>query len=537
MLMPQAKAISFVFSNTPLHSLLKAITRSFSCLFKCLPDHFISRKKLFSFLHDRYNYLPNSRQTVQEITLPHSKAKAKLVINNLEAEISSLLNDPRILEEDYLFFGNNPMNPPPANINYVGDLNTGRAYLETHKRLITPGTNQVLLPVLFYIDGANTGHFADLPITAVKFTFGIFTRKARDKEHMWRILGYVPAVSKHKSRGRRILIDSQHVDSVMAHQDALEDEGQLEATSVCKAQDLHTMLSVILADYVKLQSTGFYWELPYKNQVHKIRFVMFTPFFKVDGDEAEKICGKYTTRTGNVKQLCRYCKCPTPLSDRTLLQFEAKTPQEIEALRINDDDEGLKNLSQQKIINAAYALRFGKHNNTGVHGACPMEMLHAINLGIFRYIRDCFFEQVGATSKLADTINGYSREYGALFSRQSDRNFPKTKFANGIRRGKLMAKEYPGILLCMAVVLTSTGGSNELRQHKPSVFGQTGVIEDWKMLVVTLLQWEMWLKKDVMEKHHVQRARRKHRYLMYLIKEVGKRMVGGRMPDAFQLFG
>ena len=54
---------------------------------------------------------------------------------------------------------------------------------------------------------ANTGHFADLPITAVKISLGIFTRKARDKDHFWRILGYIPAVSKHKSRGRRITID------------------------------------------------------------------------------------------------------------------------------------------------------------------------------------------------------------------------------------------------------------------------------------------------------------------------------------------
>ena len=34
-----------------------------------------------------------------------------------------------------------------------------------------------------------------------------------------------------------------------------------------------------------------------------IEFVIFTPFFKVDGDEADKLCGKYTSRTHNVAQL------------------------------------------------------------------------------------------------------------------------------------------------------------------------------------------------------------------------------------------
>ena len=42
-----------------------------------------------------------------------------------------LLTDPRIVDDDYLFFGNYPLQPPPDTLNYVGDLNTGRAYTET----------------------------------------------------------------------------------------------------------------------------------------------------------------------------------------------------------------------------------------------------------------------------------------------------------------------------------------------------------------------------------------------------------------------
>jgi hypothetical protein len=61
---------------------------------------------------------------------------------------------------------------------------------------------QILLPVIFYIDAATTGQFADLPVTAVKFSLGIFTRLARQKEYCWQILGYIPAITKHKSKGR-----------------------------------------------------------------------------------------------------------------------------------------------------------------------------------------------------------------------------------------------------------------------------------------------------------------------------------------------
>ena len=73
----------------------------------------------------------------------------------------------------------------------------------------------MLLPTIFYIDAANTGHFADLPIMAAKISLGIFTRRARDQDHFWRILGFLPAIAKHKSTSERIMTNSQHIDSVI----------------------------------------------------------------------------------------------------------------------------------------------------------------------------------------------------------------------------------------------------------------------------------------------------------------------------------
>ena len=66
-----------------------------------------------------------------------------------------------------------------------------------------------------------------------------------------------------------------------------------------------------------------------------------------------------------------------------------------------NDEEGLRNLSQQNIQNAFYKIRFGYQNKQGIHGACPMEMLHALLLGVFKYVRDCLFEQAGIESNTA----------------------------------------------------------------------------------------------------------------------------------------
>jgi hypothetical protein len=81
-------------------------------------------------------------------------------------------------------------------------------------------------------------------------------------------------------------------------------------------------------------------------------------------------------------------------------------------------------------------------------------MLHCLHLGIFNYVRDCFFDQLGKTSQSVEKINGLAVAYGTLFQRQSQCSMmPKTKLSNGIIQGKLMAKEYQGVLLLIATIL------------------------------------------------------------------------------------
>ena len=354
---------------------------------------FISREKIFKKLRFRYNHNESYLNTTK-ITLPHSKAKADIVWTDAKVAMQSLLTDPRITDDHYLFFEDDPLSSPPERINFIEDLNTGRACYKTyHHEIMRPG-EQVLLPVIFYIDAANTGHFADLPVTALKMSLGIFHRKARENDYCWRILGHIPAVDKHKSKGRRLMLDSNHVDGVMAHQDALQDEGVEENDGICKAQDFHSMLKVILQSYVALQNSGFFWDLSYKGKMYRnIEFVLFTPFIKVDGEEADKLCGKYLTRTKNVAQLCRYCECPTNKSDDPKADYRLKTKKGILRMIAKNDLDALQKLSQHPIQNALYDIKFGRHNKQEIHGACPMEMLHALLLGLFKYTRDCFLNK------------------------------------------------------------------------------------------------------------------------------------------------
>ncbi len=160
-----------------------------------------------------------------------------------------------------------------------------------------------------------------------------------------------------------------------------------------KAQDFHTMLSFALKSLVELQETGFIWDTAvYGNLFKDLEFVLFVLNVKCDTEEGDLLCGKYLVRTQNVANICQYCDCLTANADNPRVEYKFKTPKAIQKLIDKGDLEGLQWISHQNIKNSWYhPLRFHATNDQGIHGACPSEMLHAVLLGIFKYLRNIFF--------------------------------------------------------------------------------------------------------------------------------------------------
>ena len=100
-------------------------------------------------LANRYNWKRNLYE-VSHIVLPSSKAGVDVVFHNAREMVVSLLTDPRICEQDYVFFDNNPFAPPPEKLDKIADLNTGLAYTRTYKKLITKPNKQILVPIVLH---------------------------------------------------------------------------------------------------------------------------------------------------------------------------------------------------------------------------------------------------------------------------------------------------------------------------------------------------------------------------------------------------
>ena len=489
---------------------------------------FIPRKKLMKKLAKRYNVNPNFIHQAP-LTLPSSKTKVNVIWNHARDCVVSLLTDPRFSDDDFLHFANDPLAPPPDDLDYISDVNTGLSYSVTYKQLITNPQKQMLVPIILYIDGAITGQFGKLEVEPLKMSIGILNRAARDKEYGWRTLGYVPDYTKAKSRSKKMFQETGHAAAMHVAVDDGEGEAEEEdpQEEIKKAQDYHSILTTLLKSVKEVIQEGMVWDYKYRGQLYtKIEMVFYIAFIKCDGEEADKLCGKYLSRTKKVAQLCRYCCCPTGETDDHLGRWAYKTEPMIQALVDKDKEVALKKLSQHNIENAFYGTRFGLHNDRGVHGACPLELLHALLLGLYMYMRDCFFAQIGPTSKQADEINALAKLYGEQFTRQSDRDLPKTNFSKGISKGKIMAKEFSGVMLNMAAILASAKGKELLQKVRKPHFKYEWQIKDWSLLVEKFLQWEAYLKLEVMQKDHVKRLQKKHRSIMFLIKKIGRRERG-----------
>ena len=189
----------------------------------------------------------------------------KIPVFDAEQKIVELLTDPRLEPEDFDHFDDDPLQPPTENPECILNMNTSSSFRDMCDRLID-GQGQRLEGTQFCIDGAVTGQFSDLPVTAVKFSLTCFTRKARLEPHTWATLGHLSEVCVAESQGKKPFKSSEHLEAkgieiFDGEGEELDMDGnELEdGLTDAKAQDFHCVLSVNLESMAKPQAAGMMW--------------------------------------------------------------------------------------------------------------------------------------------------------------------------------------------------------------------------------------------------------------------------------------
>ena len=131
-------------------------------------DRVMTAERLHKALVKPHNLEPLLPRGLK-VKLPHSKEEVMLAVHCAKAAVGNLLADPRLDDDSFLWFDNDPLAGPPEIGLEIGDVNTSHAHWETYKALIAPrpytncGRRRVLCPFIFYLDGCVTGHYISEP--------------------------------------------------------------------------------------------------------------------------------------------------------------------------------------------------------------------------------------------------------------------------------------------------------------------------------------------------------------------------------------
>jgi hypothetical protein len=521
-----------------------------------------SREKVIRKLYQRYNMnglIPKEKQ----LYLPYSKRTVSMVYFDAAEVFASLLSCPTLNRDEYFLF-DDQKDPfaEPSKSGDIGDINTGRCYQKTYNALVKKRDRDMILPSILAMDKTHIDLAGHLQMEPITISHGLLKHSMRSKPIAMRILGYI----NHSTPAHVPQPNANDTATNFNVPDVTLPPGTVIAEAPLKRlknvswptylqNEMHMQIEFILeqSGFLRLQEHGFKWNLHYNERIYPVVLHPYVPFIIGDTEGHDRLCGHYTARFAAVKQLCRTCECPTNLSGYSKSKFPHRKAASINKLVERGDLETLKSMSQNYLKNGFNQVRFGQHNDRGIFGACPGEMLHLISLGWFKYCLEAFSSQAGGSGSIA--LKQYDRlcsMIGQQLSRQSDRDIPRTNFPKGFSSASnLVGHEIAGCLLVKLFALHTTCfglifqmGKKEKKRKKrkqpvlecsssddedlPEVppLSSDKHVADWRLLVSSLLQWHQWMKQPTIAKAQVRKSHFAVQWLVRQFAQVSPRETG-----------
>jgi hypothetical protein len=315
---------------------------------------------------------------------------------------------------------------PDVVPEFASEMHHGWWWMQTQSELCRRQNNEILVPIIGYMDGVSTDTNDRLPVTPLNITLGIFNTETRRKPEAWTTILLYP-------------------------DDRSEASVQKGTKPIHKIQNLHNSVAVAFRELKEIMDEGISipWKLKYgpEGKEHYVNQKFAFAYIIGDTEMHDKLCGRYGPRTRGIKSICRHCECPTDLLCEGGEQFEEYqlyTPQDLDP---GHNASYFKALSHHPIKNAFHDLHFGANRNN-IHLASPGELLHMVQKGACIRVVEGFVQMwtdlsveqddVTAVSNnykcniLLEQMDHLGKVYGGYLSRQSDRDRPRTKFRSSL---------------------------------------------------------------------------------------------------------
>ena len=380
--------------------------------------------------------------------------KKQVYIRSFRKALKSLLTNADLVKEDNLSFPNKetPLSPednPPLNPKetVVTELHHGSWWYESWKKMCHEGKNEILVPVILYMDGISLDNHQRLSIEPLNMTLGIFSNLTRaTRPDAWETLYFHPQAAKNEGSPLNNLVN------------------------------LHTGLRAALESFKEaseLPDGIGYSNLQWNGKRWSVRMKFCISLFVGDTVIHDQLTGHYNSRDPEkVKMICRHCSCLSEHIVTSRKNVGSDVPKDLKLWKPCDldnptlengetEEQYFKRISHHRIRNAFHDLNFGA-NEHNIHIASPGEKLHMHQLGCEKRacetFNDDFLAVSGHKAKLKASMNRLTRHYGALISRQSDRDFPRTQFSESMDTTKKEGNHFGGMVLIQMIALRSEAG-------------------------------------------------------------------------------
>ena len=379
------------------------------------------------------------------IQLP-SKKFCRISAFDFNSMVLSLLTDNELVHPSNMLVEDvNYLNPAffagqPDSTRYYGDIHTGSWFLHAHTKLCGSCPEDILCPIILFIDGTPIDAYGNLKLESVMFTLGIFNQETRNKSGAWRLLGYIPDTAQD------LVLEEN-----MSSEQVVEDE--VISLDVQKRRDYHHTLKHIIQGIIDAEnSNGILWNyVDSKQQLHCYRLKFALMYVIGDALGNDKLCDRFLSYKSSTKFICRDCNCPSNQLDDLTFICQYTERQTLRSLSEKD----LKEKSYYKVTNNAFDYCTFGYDKYGINGCTPSELLHQFLLGVMKKLLDIFFDCI--TSKGLEVLDKIAKYLAVNWHRQSNKEFPDLQpFKDGIRKKKLSGDEIVAQAFIIYLALTQS---------------------------------------------------------------------------------
>ena len=367
-------------------------------------------------------------------------------VRSFDEALKGLLTDPLLVREENLSFPNEntPLScdnvPIISGDTKICELHHGSWWRDSWKKLCSGNTDEILVPLIFYMDGTTIDKGRKMSLCPLQMTLGIFNVKTRREARAWQTIYFSPKGTTNCDDGYK------------------------------GAANLHLGLEQALRSVREACSGSREYEwsnLPWNGTEWKVKMKFAVAYVIGDTEMHDKFSGRKPVRNHHAPMLCRHCDCPYADTSNPRCNIARSgntrklwTPEDF----ANPTDPNFfKNVCHYDLsnANAFYPLDFGA-NQHSIHLATPGEKLHMHQLGAAKRFVETFETFTGKATVTRNVLAGLAEDYGKALARQSERELPRTRFPDHLNAKNKEGKHFSGMLLTIILALVSVDGQNAL---------------------------------------------------------------------------